>query len=541
MDDLHKLLKWCRYGSLILTNSFYIITQQHTLLVKVSITLGLLLATILINLLVEENRDNKKSIIFIAMVETVGISGIIYVSGGLSSSYMWYCMNAVLLVGFILSNKWVISIGSIYMTVGLVSTLQYLKNLAKVDVEHILKFIFNNVLGNVVSMIAIMIVCYLYRQMEEKSHHLIVANERIKQEQEKTKQMLTDIITMYEIVDTLALENDKTVLCEGLLKSIETTHIRDRGMVILMTDLGEVDYVAVRKIDKADRLIEYIVHNKERCIKDKNEYITHKEQTYLIKNIVYTQHTYALVVLPSEVEEESQFKYKLDFLVKLVGILFKKLELEMISQDLIISEEQNRIANEMHDTVVQKLFASTCSLHILKEKLKLKNQVEEADDLEYIRQNIKSTMKELRTTIYNLSWEKSGQDCFIKKVEGYLESMRIQHGIQIHTSIIGDTQLLTTQQKVAIYRIVCEGVNNSIRHGKAKEIEVFLQILGKRIELKIKDNGVGFVYEKLKEQNKLGLGIKNICRLVDILGGKIHIKSVIEEGTQINIYIKQKE
>ena len=80
-----------------------------------------------------------------------------------------------------------------------------------------------------------------------------------------------------------------------------------------------------------------------------------------------------------------------------------------------------------------------------------------------------------------------------------------------------------------MYRIVCEAVNNAIRHGKASRIQVTMQLSEKECIVEISDNGSGFE----PGSSHYGQGLKNMYRMTSCLKGQLKIDSGTGNGTVI--------
>ena len=95
--------------------------------------------------------------------------------------------------------------------------------------------------------------------------------------------------------------------------------------------------------------------------------------------------------------------------------------------------------------------------------------------------------------------------------------------------------MLSLNQKKTIYRIISEAAGNSIKHGKATQIDIWLDIGSFETSLSITDNGSGFDMNILDQESKMGLGIRNIHFLTHSLDGSIQLISKTGKGTSINI------
>ncbi|MDR6881444.1 ATP-binding protein [Bacillus sp. 3255] len=227
---------------------------------------------------------------------------------------------------------------------------------------------------------------------------------------------------------------------------------------------------------------------------------------------------------------------QLSFLSELCSVILERHELERMEHQMMITEEQNRIADEMHDNVSPYMFGIVYAVHSLSRKWKdiTKDQIKE--QLQIIQESSVAASQELRSTIYSLSTRKNGSDDWMATVRSHLDSMSKLHAVEVKLQVTGDAQCLRVQYQKALYRIISESAGNAIRHGRSTLIQVDLSIKPEEAELAISDNGVGFnVRERLSEHSAVGLGIHNMQLQVQSLGGKIRIQSTEGKGTHIQL------
>jgi len=120
-------------------------------------------------------------------------------------------------------------------------------------------------------------------------------------------------------------------------------------------------------------------------------------------------------------------------------------------------------------------------------------------------------------------------------IEELVDDFNNSKKIQINAELYYNENYLEVTKELHVFRIIQELINNSIRHGKAKEIS--LEIANKESGLRIhySDNGIGFNSKDSK--NNKGLGTKNIESRVEILNGLLTINSEINKGIQVSIII----
>ena len=150
--------------------------------------------------------------------------------------------------------------------------------------------------------------------------------------------------------------------------------------------------------------------------------------------------------------------------------------------------------------------------------------------LQQIEKSLESTMRELREAIYSIRWDSKGKESFPGKLTKYMDEMQALSGARIQIEFDADPQRMTVTQKTTLYRIICEAVNNAIRHGKARFVRVKVQLSENECIAEIIDNGTGF--EPLRILHG-GQGLKNMYRMARRLKGQLKIDSGMGNGTAV--------
>lgn len=195
-------------------------------------------------------------------------------------------------------------------------------------------------------------------------------------------------------------------------------------------------------------------------------------------------------------------------------------------------EERNRIAADLHDGILSKLFG----LRINWGMLDIKNDSNaRATQINYLK-----TLKRLETGIRNLAHGLKEQetDISIKKSIKNTIQLKSQIGQFKYTFIYNDKNTddaLSQLLKKHLLAIIEEALQNVTKHSEASEVNILFHHSNQTIVLHIQDNGKGFDIEQYQK----GIGLSNIKRRTEKINGSFKIKST-KDGTSIHIRIKRK-
>lgn len=195
------------------------------------------------------------------------------------------------------------------------------------------------------------------------------------------------------------------------------------------------------------------------------------------------------------------------------------------------SEEKNRIAMELHDGILNNIYAVRLNLEFINKK---------ADDesvnkrREFIRelQNVES---EIRGVSHDLSRNSIFQTerSFKTLLEFMVSSQKNSDNTFFETDIAPTIEWdeYGNVVKANIYRIIQEAIQNINKYSKAKHAKVTIAENNSSIIVTATDDGVGFNPDKAKS----GIGLKNLRKRAAVLGGILDIKSAKGEGTSITV------
>jgi PAS domain S-box-containing protein len=197
--------------------------------------------------------------------------------------------------------------------------------------------------------------------------------------------------------------------------------------------------------------------------------------------------------------------------------------------------ERHRLAQDLHDSITQKL----CGLVTLTEAVKLGLQsgapVDENRMMERISENARQALREMRLFLYELEPVDIEKDGLVSTLHARLASVEGRSDIQARMIADGEI-LLSAEKESEIYYIVEEALNNVLKHANAKSVLVKIKQRKESIYLEIVDNGCGFDTDKVKFGGK---GLGNIRERSKRIKGKLKITSTPDQGTKLTLVVPQ--
>jgi signal transduction histidine kinase len=208
----------------------------------------------------------------------------------------------------------------------------------------------------------------------------------------------------------------------------------------------------------------------------------------------------------------------------------------MISQqnnvETIRIKEKKRVAQELHDGVLGRMFGVRMNLDGLNNFLDedaAKQRISYLNELKNIEQDI-------REISHDLNREKSELiNNFVAIVDNLFEEQKKTFNSKLFSSI--DTNInwekMSNANKINLYRIVQESLQNINKYAKANSIDVKFKKVNSDLLLQITDDGIGFNVNK----GKKGIGLQNMLSRINECKGTFEIKSKIGEGTIIKVTV----
>lgn len=196
-------------------------------------------------------------------------------------------------------------------------------------------------------------------------------------------------------------------------------------------------------------------------------------------------------------------------------------------------QERQRFAKELHDGLGPLLSV----IKMLVSGLDSSNTAEVNDK---IRQNLRQAVDEAITGVRDISANISPHilNNFGLKdaVEAFIKRLGQADHFKVYLTTNLTNQRFSYNVEVVVYRVICELINNTLRHAAATKVTIDLQLDDNVLYLEYTDNGVGFDIAMIQRHE--GMGLNNMRYRLQSGNGDIEIASEHGRGMRANAYIR---
>jgi two-component system, NarL family, sensor histidine kinase DevS len=192
-------------------------------------------------------------------------------------------------------------------------------------------------------------------------------------------------------------------------------------------------------------------------------------------------------------------------------------------------EERERISMELHDGIIQSLYAIGMNLELLR----LSEQVNPPDLTQAIN-NLDAVIGDIRSYIQNLKASERLAQSLEQALHDIVDRLHFPTTLNVHIEPIEQEITLSPTAVEAVCQMANEALSNVIRHANAQHIHVSAQQSDHFFQLSISDDGKGFDLSQVEREDG-GLGLRNMQQRARLQGGSIEIKTAPGEGTKFTL------
>jgi signal transduction histidine kinase len=202
-------------------------------------------------------------------------------------------------------------------------------------------------------------------------------------------------------------------------------------------------------------------------------------------------------------------------------------------QDLVAMEERERIGMDLHDGVIQSLYATGLRLEASREDLKINPDLVGVE-LEQAVDQLNQVIADIRSYIFQLRPGMLADADLAGAIGGLLRHLEVNALMNVElVEEPGVCKQLTDEQTNALFLIAQEALSNVRKHAKASRVTAELGRTNGSFRMRLTDDGIGFD----PAGRKTGQGLGNMRERTERLGGTIEIRSGSPKGSIVEVVV----
>lgn len=212
--------------------------------------------------------------------------------------------------------------------------------------------------------------------------------------------------------------------------------------------------------------------------------------------------------------------------------------LQKSEKDKAIYEERNRIAQDLHDGIIQSMYATNLQMEVINHLI-VKDPEQASEKLSVCLSRRNQIINQIREYIGEIKRVTDTDYSLKERIVEIIDELNIKDKINVNLVYNYDSDELSVTTLYHLTLITKEALSNVSKHSNAKNLLVNVNSYQTKLKIEIKDDGKGFNLDELTINSKLGakLGITNIKERVKNLNGEVKIESLKNKGTTLTILI----
>jgi signal transduction histidine kinase len=203
-----------------------------------------------------------------------------------------------------------------------------------------------------------------------------------------------------------------------------------------------------------------------------------------------------------------------------------------------VLEERNRLAREMHDTLIQGCVGVSALLEAASSAREVSPSISD-ELLDRARNEARATVDEARLAVWNL--RQSSGEGLAPAISQLTRRLSLETGIPIRFESYGAPLDLGAESERSLLMIVREAMQNALRHAAPKRLSVVLSFGRGGLQVEIEDDGRGFDPSIINSSNGQHYGLIGMRERAERLGGQLFLTSSPGKGTQVRLSVPKIE
>ena len=197
--------------------------------------------------------------------------------------------------------------------------------------------------------------------------------------------------------------------------------------------------------------------------------------------------------------------------------------------------ERTRIAQELHDTLLQGVLSASMQLHVADERLSPDSPAKPI--VGRVLQLMSHVIEEGRNTVRGLRSSRVSALDLEQALSRVREEFPVEFDVDFRVIVEGAPRPLRPIVSDEVYLIGREALSNAFRHSRASGVEVELEYAANHLRVLIRDNGDGIDPEVLRWGRDGHWGLSGMKERTEKIGGKLRVLSHVAAGTEVELSV----
>ena len=222
------------------------------------------------------------------------------------------------------------------------------------------------------------------------------------------------------------------------------------------------------------------------------------------------------------------------------AMVMYRLRLRRVTKELSIGfqerlDERTRIAQELHDTLLQGLLATSMQLHVALDRLPADSAA--LPQLTRVMNMLQKVAAESRNAVRGLRSSISRSDDLERALSSVREDLAVPESVAFRIIIDGQRVPLNPQIRDEIYRIGREALSNAFRHSRATAVDLEIGYYPGRLRVAVRDTGRGIDEEVLRSGLDGHWGLIGMQESAEKIGARLRVWSRPAMGTELELTV----
>jgi signal transduction histidine kinase len=197
--------------------------------------------------------------------------------------------------------------------------------------------------------------------------------------------------------------------------------------------------------------------------------------------------------------------------------------------------ERTRIAQELHDTLLQGFLSASMRLHVAVDALPEDSPAK--PPLDGILDLMRRVIDEGRNTLQGLRSSYGSAISLEQSFASIPDELLAGEETEFRVIVEGQPKMLHPVLRDEIYRIGREALVNAFRHSRATSVEMELEYLDRELRVHVRDNGCGIDPEVLRSGSNGHWGLSGMRERAEKIGARFHVWSSTTSGTEVQLSV----